>query len=256
MLNVASSDESIATAYITDNTLYVTAQETTGDAMITISGEHEGYVAAYSFQVSVISPNVIPVIFNLYDSYGDGWQYSGNQNYIQLGEHYITLESGGEGQVIVFLEPGTYDYTYTAADSYGDENSWTINLEDGTELGAGQGGTNGTSDFSFVLEPIVGAPEESTPSLTYSLGNYPNPFNPETTIKFSTLNSNVTTEIIVFNIKGQKIKTLVNDRFNAGNHSVTWSGTDDKNKDVVSGVYFYKMKSGKYTTTKKMILMK
>ena len=52
------------------------------------------------------------------------------------------------------------------------------------------------------------------------------------------------------------MKTLVNRNYSAGDHSVIWSGSDDNGNDVVSGVYFYNMKSGKYTSTKKMILMK
>jgi hypothetical protein len=254
-LQVVSSDEAIATASITDNTLTVTAQETTGETIITVSGEHEGYGAAYSFPVNVISPDVIPVFFNLYDSYGDGWQYSGSQNYIQLYDYYITLESGGEGQVTVFLEPGTHDYTYTAADNWGSENSWTINLEDGTEIGSGEGGANGTYDFSFVLEPIVDA-EDDVPELTYSLGNYPNPFNPVTNINFTNL-ENEHVKIEIFNARGQKVNVLVDEKMLPGNHSVIWDGTDDRGDNVASGIYLYKMKAGgRYTSTKKMILLK
>ena len=133
-LSVESSDPSIVVAVIDDNVLTITGQQTTGEALITISGEYEGFNATDVFEVSVINPNTIPVVFHLYDSYGDGWNMSGNVNFIQLYEYYITLEGGGEGEVIVFLEPGVHDYTYTAADNYGSENSWTINLEDGTEV--------------------------------------------------------------------------------------------------------------------------
>ena len=90
-------------------------------------------------------------------------------------------------------------------------------------------------------------------------GNYPNPFNPVTTIGYSIKDpGNVTLE--VYNLKGQLIKTLVNEVKETGNHTEIWNGTDDSNKSVSSGVYFYKMVSegniGRYTSTKKMILMK
>ncbi len=85
--------------------------------------------------------------------------------------------------------------------------------------------------------------------------NYPNPFNPETTISFDVPQAN-NVSIDVYNIKGQKVKTLVNENMQAGRHSVVWNGKDSNNKQVASGVYFYKMKSGKYSKTKKMILMK
>ena len=87
------------------------------------------------------------------------------------------------------------------------------------------------------------------------MGNYPNPFNPETTISYNIKNPGLVT-LNIFNIKGQKVKTLVDDRKTAGNHSVVWNGKDDNNKNVASGIYFYKMRSGTYSSTKKMILMK
>ena len=62
--------------------------------------------------------------------------------------------------------------------------------------------------------------------------------------------------IEVYNVKGQRIKTLLNENMPAGTYQVTWNGTDDNNRKVASGIYFYKMKSGRYTSTKKMILMK
>jgi hypothetical protein len=93
------------------------------------------------------------------------------------------------------------------------------------------------------------------PLVTKLSGNYPNPFNPETTINFSTKeDGNV--RIDIYNIKGQKVKTLVNEHMKADNHKVVWTGEDSNGRQVSSGVYFYKMKAGKYTSTKKMILMK
>ena len=60
----------------------------------------------------------------------------------------------------------------------------------------------------------------------------------------------------IYNLKGQKIKTLVNEILHAGNHSVIWNGTDENGKNVTSGVYLYKMQACNYLETKKMILMK
>ncbi len=92
-------------------------------------------------------------------------------------------------------------------------------------------------------------------SVTLLEGNYPNPFNPETTISYNVANDSKVT-IEVYNLLGQKVKTLVDDIVSHGNHSVVWNGKDDSNKQVASGVYFYKMKNGKYSKTKKMVLMK
>lgn len=89
-----------------------------------------------------------------------------------------------------------------------------------------------------------------------SFSSYPNPFNPETTISFSTIEPAMNTEISIYNYRGQKIKTLINEILSAGNHSVVWDGTDNYEKKVSSGVYLYKMEAGNYLETKKMILMK
>ena len=92
-------------------------------------------------------------------------------------------------------------------------------------------------------------------SVTELKGNYPNPFNPITTINYS-LKENSKVSINIYNIKGQKVKTLVNETFESGNHTVIWKGTNDNGKSVSSGIYFYKMKTDNHEETKKMILMK
>jgi hypothetical protein len=97
---------------------------------------------------------------------------------------------------------------------------------------------------------------DSTPVLTSALNNnYPNPFNPETTISYSVEKAGKVT-LEVYNILGQKVKTLVNDNVNAGSHNVVWNGKDNAGRSVASGVYFYRMTNRNYTKTNKMILMK
>jgi len=86
--------------------------------------------------------------------------------------------------------------------------------------------------------------------------NYPNPFNPSTTILFSTTESTENTEIIIYNIKGQIVKTLLKNSCESGNRSVVWNGDDESGKKVCSGIYFYKLKTGKYSKTRKMLLLR
>jgi len=80
--------------------------------------------------------------------------------------------------------------------------------------------------------------------------NYPNPFNPSTTIAFA-LPSAEDVTVKIFNLLGQEVRTVVNERFDAGVHRVNFDAGD-----LVSGVYFYKIDAGKFSATKKMILMK
>jgi len=86
--------------------------------------------------------------------------------------------------------------------------------------------------------------------------NYPNPFNPSTTISFSVEQTTSFVTLEIFNLKGQIVKQLVSEQLPAGQHTIIWNGKDNSNKAVSSGIYIYKMKSGNYTSTKKMLLLK
>ena len=97
--------------------------------------------------------------------------------------------------------------------------------------------------------------EIMVPMKTELTGNFPNPFNPTTTISFSTREAGQVS-ISIYNMKGQLVKTLVNEHLEAAFHDIVWNGKDNSDKTVSSGIYFYKMKSSNYTSTKKMILIK
>ncbi len=85
--------------------------------------------------------------------------------------------------------------------------------------------------------------------------NNPNPFNPETQIKYD-LPASGQVQLIVYNILGQKVKVVVNEVQEAGHRSATWDGKDDAGKDVASGIYFYKLQTGNFQNTRKMVLLK
>jgi len=85
--------------------------------------------------------------------------------------------------------------------------------------------------------------------------NYPNPFNPETTISFSIAKTGKA-KLEIFNVRGQKVRTLVDGTVEAGTHHILWNGKNDSNGSVGSGMYFYKLTIGHRSDTKKMILMK
>ena len=85
--------------------------------------------------------------------------------------------------------------------------------------------------------------------------NYPNPFNPNTQISF-TLSSPSTVRLDIFNITGQRVRTLVDDRLEAGRHVVEWDGRSSDGRQVASGIYLYRMKAGDFVDAKKMTLLK
>jgi hypothetical protein len=85
--------------------------------------------------------------------------------------------------------------------------------------------------------------------------NYPNPFNPNTTIKFSLPEASYV-KLEVFNILGQKVKNLLNEKKNAGVHTVVWNGDNQNGERVSSGIYFYRLETESYGSVKKMVLLR
>ncbi len=107
---------------------------------------------------------------------------------------------------------------------------------------------------SITCTPMISAQNDLT--VLHNLSNFPNPFNPETSIFFSLSETAVNTEISIYNSKGQKIRTLINEVLPVGNHSVVWSGDDENGEPVSSGIYYYKLETGDFIQTRKMLLLK
>ncbi len=99
-------------------------------------------------------------------------------------------------------------------------------------------------------ESIVQRPERSSLSQ-----NHPNPFNQSTEIKFALRRSGFVT-LSIYDILGRKVKTLVSEHLSAGYKFVLWEGKGDSGKDVASGIYFYQIKIGDFTETKRLVLLK
>jgi hypothetical protein len=85
--------------------------------------------------------------------------------------------------------------------------------------------------------------------------NYPNPFNPTTVISYR-LPAFSSVKLTVYNVLGHRIKTLVNSFQNAGEHSLVWDATDERNNPISSGIYFYKFETNDHILQKKMILLR
>ena len=116
-----------------------------------------------------------------------------------------------------------------------------------------------SSYLAYLTQPFVSTDEHNSLSEFIVVNNYPNPFNPATTISFSVAQTSSFVNLEVFNIKGQKIKTfpvILSSESSLGKGSIVWNGTDDNNQPVSSGIYFYKLKTGDYQKVRKMILLK
>jgi len=111
-------------------------------------------------------------------------------------------------------------------------------------------------DFVLTLGTGVEAKDRILKPITINLAqNFPNPFNPITTINFD-LPTAAQVEVNIFNATGQKIRTLINSSKSAGSHQVEWDSRNDAGQKVTSGVYLYQLKTNNYTKVMKMILAK
>lgn len=146
-------------------------------------------------------------------------------------------------------------------DSY--ERSYCIKqTSDGGYIVVGRTDSFGTGSDDFYIVKLgpdnpldVNDVADVRPSLFNLSANYPNPFNPKTTIGYS-LGRRDHVEIEVFNLLGQGVRTLVNETIPAGLHQIVWDGTNDDGKPVSTGIYFYRIQAGDFVQAKKMLLLK
>jgi hypothetical protein len=85
--------------------------------------------------------------------------------------------------------------------------------------------------------------------------NYPNPFNPSTNIKFA-LPAECDVKLAIFNVLGQKVKTLIDRRLSAGSYNITFDGRGDNNIQLASGIYYYRITAGDFNRNRTMMLLK
>lgn len=206
------------------------------------------------------------------DSANDDWLITPQLNSVDAIKFWArsyTAQYGMERMNVGVSTTGTNpeDFVIISGNNYVEiPEQWTEYIYD---LGTYSGtpvyiGIQCVSDdaFIFFVDDVAVAGEEVSiddPTVgvlnTVLNSNYPNPFNPETTISY-TLGENQQVRLDIYNVKGQLVRTLVNENKAAGNHRVLWNGLDKQNQPVSSGIYYYKMTAGKYSSSKKMILLK
>lgn len=134
--------------------------------------------------------------------------------------------------------------------------------KDGTHSGLTLGFSAMAAAYTFTdLLPYVEVAEsnlelssEELPT-EYGIENHPNPFNPSTEIKYQ-LPQLVEVRIVIFNVLGQEVRTLVNGKQEAGRYTVQWNGDNEQGYKVPSGMYFLRMKAGKFIANRKLLLLK
>ena len=101
----------------------------------------------------------------------------------------------------------------------------------------------------------LGERENATPNRFVLKQNYPNPFNPETTISYQLATASKI-NLTIYNMEGKVVRRIESGTRDAGSYKIKWNGLDEKNQQVSSGVYFYRLDAGEFSDMKKMILIK
>jgi uncharacterized membrane protein len=175
---------------------------------------------------------------------------------VEVSSHSDWPLSGVPDSVVCFDAISGFIYAITVSipsgAAPGDQDTLTIVVTSGTE-------SDKTDTLKIVTEvdkpTAVDDDELALPGAFRLDQNYPNPFNMETVISFQIATpGRVTLEI--YDILGRKVKTIDAGYLNTGQHQLTWSGASDDQRDVSSGVYFYRLISGEQSLTRKMILLK
>jgi PKD repeat protein len=189
---------------------------------------NESIPLSADFIADVVSGNA-PLAVNFTDiSTGNptSWEWDFNND--------GTIDSNEQNPIFTYSDTGVYTVALVV------ENGLYTDIE---------------TKVDYISVSSTNTENETIPLLTELVGNFPNPFNPSTTISYN-LRENSIVQIEIFNMKGQKVKTLANQSQTPGAKSVIWNGVDQTGQSVSSGIYFYKLKTDNLSQTKKMILLK
>ncbi len=130
---------------------------------------------------------------------------------------------------------------------------WTLHVVDSGAYDAGT--VNSWCVRLGFPEGATPVEDAAVPAVVALEGNFPNPFNPQTVIRFSVPRTQ-RVDLGVYDLRGQKVTTLVSDVLPAGRHAITWTGRDDSGRTVGSGLYVYRLVADGKTLTNKMLLLK
>lgn len=158
-----------------------------------------------------------------------------------------------------FVDADADDFHLQATSPLIDKGDPTLTEADSSRINLGRYG--GTAEYTSVssggessTKPVVLETEDAP--LVFSLSqNAPNPFNPETIISY-VLPQSEQVKLVIYNVLGQEIRTLVNALQPAGRYRVVWNSRDDFGRSVSSGIYLYQITAGEFTSTRKMLILK
>ncbi|HIN26782.1 MAG TPA: T9SS type A sorting domain-containing protein, partial [Candidatus Marinimicrobia bacterium] len=217
--------------------------------------------------------NPIEVALNMHSSYSCK-RYFVYHDAAGTSENYTTLEQQFINAVQSYFVDGFEDWDYFVSWTSGTpdqypESWWWMNHSENVmaltyeDMNCEAAGNYDSTAYALVLGvcEYIGLDlsqiqnEASMPGSYSLLQNYPNPFNSTTTLRYDLAgHSNV--NIIIYDMLGREVKTLINQTQDTGFKSIQWDGTNDYGKQVSAGVYLYRIQAGEYMQTKKMVFLK
>ncbi|MBC8401932.1 MAG: T9SS type A sorting domain-containing protein [Candidatus Marinimicrobia bacterium] len=187
-----------------------------------------------------------------------GVQVSNEINvHVQIDDPYITLVDSV--QALLPIEPDSIQevlaaFIFDISTDCPDQHQFDLRISTSDSFGVPWESVIGIT----VYNTLVATDYENRAAIPAEFAlhrNYPNPFNPVTTMSYS-LPEQSNVSLIIYDILGNQIKTLVNDNQTTGNKTITWDATNAAGATVTAGVYFYRLQAGSYSQTGKMLLLK
>jgi subtilisin family serine protease len=232
---------------------------------------HYGGSGVYTFQVILTSDGNITYQYlsmtGLLDSHTIGIENSAGSIGLQVvyNQNYVTDNLAVQMRIPIFwltVDP----MSGYALEGESDDITVTFDaaeLDEGDYLGQIQIESNDSNNpllivpCSLTVSQTVGIEETASSLPTYFAldQNYPNPFNPGTEISFA-LPKKSDVDLTIYDLLGRRVRTLISSELDAGYHTVAWNGRDGTGKPVSSGIYFYRIESGDFQMTRKMIMLK
>jgi flagellar hook assembly protein FlgD len=254
-----SSDNPDIQAVLQEDTITVNATENyfgSGNVAVT-ADDGTGITVSDTFMVTITPVNDPPVISGLPDSLMfdadtsvtlNIWDYVED---IETSDTLLTYDFFATSDSLLHsFDNTTGALTLSAVPGFSGEVFFNVEVTDDSNAVA-------ADTIHITVNPVVGIdPLAGDVPLEFVLKqNYPNPFNPGTTIDFQIAKASEV-KLTVYNLLGQKVRTLVNERLEAGRYQAVWDGRNERGFPLASGVYVYRLEAGDFRQMKKMILLK
>ena len=164
------------------------------------------------------------------------------------GDMKYTMVSG---DIEVLNASDNLTINYDIVIEVGENMNWVLTSESGKE-----NTLEGTGEITVPTEETFTLERKAIIPIAYILHqNYPNPFNPITSLRYD-LPEQAQVTLMIYDLMGRVVRTLVNIEQTAGYKSIQWNATNDAGSPVSAGVYLYKIQAGEFVQTKKMVLLK